>query len=143
MASNTAKDKGSQIISEGNKSEDLFVEELEFPLEVGAEEAVEETKDGEEVEIEPPAPDFGIIVAPAEQLFGADHVTTALMADEFNALEVIAKKTEQGGLETKVLRTLRDAAEAPFVTRFDMLHTKQGTQELENVHNIALLIKDL
>eukprot|EP00957_Ditylum_brightwellii_P072293 5495391-Ditylum_brightwellii.AAC.1 len=32
----------------------------------------------------------------AEQLLAADCVTTAWTADEFNALEVIVKKTEQG-----------------------------------------------
>eukprot|EP00957_Ditylum_brightwellii_P183152 13949881-Ditylum_brightwellii.AAC.1 len=67
------------------------------------------------------------MTSPAEQLLGADCVTTAQTADEFNALEVIVKKTEQGGLEPKVLRKLRDAAEAPLVTKFDMLCTKQGT----------------
>eukprot|EP00957_Ditylum_brightwellii_P049339 3743655-Ditylum_brightwellii.AAC.1 len=143
MVSNTAKDKGSQIISEEDKTEDLLAEELEFPLEIGADEAVKETKDKEEVEIEPPTPDFGIMLSPADQLLGDDHVTTAQTADEFNVLEVIVKKTEQGGLEPKVLRKLRDAAEAPLVKKCDMFCTKQGSQELENVYSIALLIKDL
>eukprot|EP00957_Ditylum_brightwellii_P126284 9627935-Ditylum_brightwellii.AAC.2 len=34
-------------------------------------------------------------------------------------------------------------AEAPLTTQFDMFWTKQGTQELENIHTIVLLIKDL
>eukprot|EP00957_Ditylum_brightwellii_P086685 6596261-Ditylum_brightwellii.AAC.1 len=65
------------------------------------------------------------------------------MADEFNALDVIVKKTEWSSLEPKVLRKLRDAAEAPLMTKFDMFCTKQGTQEMENVYTIALLIKEL
>eukprot|EP00957_Ditylum_brightwellii_P006046 458063-Ditylum_brightwellii.AAC.1 len=76
MASNTAEDKGSQIISEEDKAEDLLAEELEFLLENGTEEAVEETKyfcfnlteeegqafnlrETEVVEIKAPVPDFG------------------------------------------------------------------------------------
>eukprot|EP00957_Ditylum_brightwellii_P005736 437450-Ditylum_brightwellii.AAC.1 len=139
----TNEDKGSQIVSEEGKTEEP-VEKLKFEIRVDVEEEndscfdstkeerevfglVEADKKEIELEVDPPAPAFGIMVTPAEELLEVDCVTTACTADEFNILEVIVKKTDHDVLDSKVLRKLRDADEASLITKFDMFWTKQRT----------------
>eukprot|EP00957_Ditylum_brightwellii_P155812 11861694-Ditylum_brightwellii.AAC.1 len=93
MASVTDKDKGRQIVSEEGETEEP-IEELEFDIREGAKKEkdshfnlteeerqkfglVEADKEEIELEVDPPAPDFGIMENPAEELFGANHVLTA------------------------------------------------------------------
>eukprot|EP00957_Ditylum_brightwellii_P077959 5925909-Ditylum_brightwellii.AAC.1 len=79
----------------------------------------------------------------AETLIGSNCITTARTTEEINAIEELVKKGDWIPLDAKDRKTLHDAAEQVLLDTFDLLRTKPGTAELENVYNIALQLKDL
>eukprot|EP00957_Ditylum_brightwellii_P016904 1274831-Ditylum_brightwellii.AAC.1 len=98
MASDPELDEGSQVTSEEEETEHLAPEELELefegkfeidPREEGVEERKHKESEESEEDIDPPAPHFGTMSTPAQELLGDDRVTIARTTDQFNVLEVI------------------------------------------------------
>eukprot|EP00957_Ditylum_brightwellii_P029934 2265184-Ditylum_brightwellii.AAC.1 len=81
----------------------------------------------------------------AEQLLGLNrrNANASRMVNKIHDIEVIVKKGDRDGLEAKGLQKSGKAAEASMGTKFDCFCTQPGTQELSNVYNILLLMKDL
>eukprot|EP00957_Ditylum_brightwellii_P210385 15364909-Ditylum_brightwellii.AAC.2 len=78
----------------------------------------------------------------AEILLGMDCYMTAQSQDDVHVIKEDIKKSKCNNLDAKQLHNLQQDAEATLPTKFAMLCTKPGTQNLENVYNISLWIKD-
>eukprot|EP00957_Ditylum_brightwellii_P051324 3891597-Ditylum_brightwellii.AAC.1 len=84
------------------------------------------------------------MTTPAERFLGADRLSIACTVGQIHAIKVIVKKTDHASsLDAKELKKLQDSAEEDLTEQFDIFRIKPGTQELENVYNIALLMQDL